>query len=153
MRCVDENGQQLGVFPVTEAIELAAKRDLDLVLLAPDSNPPVCRFYDYSKFRYALQKNAQQLRKQQRQVQVKEVKLRPSTGESDYQVKLNNIMKFLKSKNKVRIVMRFRGREIVHRRLGLDYLRRLREDTEGIGVMEKEPTVEGRSLTMLLTPR
>ena len=153
MRCIDEEGKQVGVLAVSEAINHAAKRDLDLVLIAAESKPPVCRLYDYSKYRYTLQRNAQQLRKHQRQVQVKEVKLRPSTGESDYQIKLGNVMRFLKSKNKVRVVMRFRGREIVHRHIGLDYLKRLQQDTDGVGVMEKEPTAEGRTLTMMLSPR
>ena len=143
----------MGIHAIEAAIQIAQDKGLDLILISPDSKPPVCKFGDYSKFRYNMLKNAQQSRKHQRQGQVKEIKLRPSTGENDYQVKLNNIIRFLKSKNKVRIVIRFRGREIAHRRLGLDFLKRLEEDAMKFGAMEKEPEIEGRSMVMILTPR
>ncbi len=152
MRVIDEVGTQLGIMDVQAALQAAEERDLDLVEVAPNANPPVCRFMDYGKYLYERQKRERESRKAQKQIEIKEVRLRPKTGEHDIQVVLNKTRKFLKDGAKVRVRIRFRGREIVHRDIALDLMKRVTEELEDEAVVESHPGFEGRSMVMLLAP-
>lgn len=152
MRVIDEVGTQLGIMDVQAALQAAEERDLDLVEVAPNANPPVCRFMDYGKYLYERQKRERESRKAQKQIEIKEVRLRPKTGEHDIQVVLNKTRKFLKDGAKVRVRIRFRGREIVHRDIALDLMKRVTEELEEEAVVESHPGFEGRSMVMLLAP-
>ena len=152
MRVIDEVGTQLGIMEVQAALQAAEERDLDLVEVAPNANPPVCRFMDYGKYLYERQKRERESRKAQKQIEIKEVRLRPKTGEHDIQVVLNKTRKFLKDGAKVRVRIRFRGREIVHRDIALDLMKRVTEELEEEAVVESHPGFEGRSMVMLLAP-
>ncbi|MCY3898722.1 MAG: translation initiation factor IF-3 [Caldilineaceae bacterium] len=152
VRVIDEVGTQLGIMDVQAALQAAEERDLDLVEVAPNANPPVCRFMDYGKYLYERQKRERESRKAQKQIEIKEVRLRPKTGEHDIQVVLNKTRKFLKDGAKVRVRIRFRGREIVHRDIALDLMKRVTEELEEEAVVESHPGFEGRSMVMLLAP-
>ena len=152
MRVIDEVGTQLGIMDVQAALQAAEERDLDLVEVAPNANPPVCRFMDYGKYLYERQKRERESRKAQKQIEIKEVRLRPKTGEHDIQVVLNKTRKFLKDGAKVRVRIRFSGREIVHRDIALDLMKRVTEELEDEAVVESHPGFEGRSMVMLLAP-
>lgn len=152
MRVIDEVGTQLGIMAVQDALQAAEEKDLDLVEVAPNANPPVCRFMDYGKYLYEKQKRERESRRAQKQIEIKEVRLRPKTGEHDIQVVLNKTRKFLKDGAKVRVRIRFRGREIVHRDIALDLMKRVTEELAEEAVVESRPGFEGRSMVMLLAP-
>jgi translation initiation factor IF-3 len=137
---------------VQTALQAAEERDLDLVEVAPNANPPVCRFMDYGKFLYEKQKREREARRAQKQIEIKEVRLRPKTGEHDIQVVLTKSRKFLNDGAKVRVRIRFRGREIVHRDIALDLMKRVTEELAEEAVVESRPGFEGRSMVMLLAP-
>lgn len=136
-----------------QALQMAAEAELDLVEIVPDADPPVCRVMDYNKFKFEQKKKKQESRKRQKQVQVKEIKFRPGTDEGDYQVKLRNLLKFLNEGDRAKVTMRFRGREFVHKELGLKLLKRVEEDLASVGAVEQFPRMEGRQMVMLLAPK
>ncbi len=139
--------------PLRDALEEARKMDLDLVEVAPDANPAVCRIMDYGKYKYQLKKRQQEAKKKQAQIQLKEIKIRPTTEEHDFRFKLQHIRKFLTQKNKAKISMFFRGRQIMYTDSGMNMMNRIVEETQDIGVVEREPYMEGRKMFMILAPR
>jgi len=139
--------------PVEEAIEQARTAGMDLVEVAPNSEPPVCRVMDYGKFVFEQSKKAQTSRRKQKQIQVKEIKFRPGTEEGDYQIKLRNLIRFLTAGDKTKVTLRFRGREMAHQEVGADLLRRVRSDLEEYGVVEQFPQLEGRQMIMVIAPK
>ena len=147
------NGEQIGILPIEEALEAAANEGLDLVEVAPNSDPPVCRIMDYGKFVFEQNKKAQSARRKQKQIHVKEIKFRPGTEEGDYQVKLRNLIRFLKQGDKTKVTLRFRGREMAHQELGRELLKRVESDLDEYGTVEQYPQLEGRQMVMVLTPR
>jgi translation initiation factor IF-3 len=152
VRVIDAAGEQLGIMSVRDALEIAQERELDLVEVAPNAQPPVCRLMDYGKYLYEKQKRERESRKAQKQIEIKEVRLRPKTGEHDIQVVLNKSRKFLQDGAKVRVRIRFRGREIVHREVALELMERVAKDLSEVAIIESEPGFEGRSMVMLLSP-
>ncbi len=138
---------------ISEAMEQAQTAGMDLVEVAPNSEPPVCRVMDYGKFVFEQNKKAQSARRKQKQTQVKEIKFRPGTEEADYQIKLRNLIKFLTSGDKTKVTLRFRGREMAHQEVGVDLLRRVREDLEEYGTVEQFPQMEGRQIIMVIAPK
>lgn len=153
VRLIDQDGEQVGVVSLEEAISAAEQTDMDLVEIAPQSEPPVCRLMDYGKFIFDQKKQRQEARKKQKQVQVKEVKFRPGTDEGDYKVKLRNLNRFLNEGDRAKVTMRFRGREHAHRELGLEVLKRVENDLNEIAQVEQQPQMEGRQMVMVLAPR
>jgi translation initiation factor IF-3 len=152
VRLIGPGGEQIGIVSLSEAKKLAEEADLDLVEVAPQAKPPVCRIMDYGKFLFEESKKRHAAKKKQKQIQVKEVKFRPGTDEGDYQVKLRNLIRFLSSGDKAKITLRFRGREMVHQKLGLDLLKRIEKDLEEYGIVEQFPKLEGRQMVMVLAP-
>ena len=150
---IGNDGEQLGVFPTQEAINMAEEKDQDLVEVAPNSSPPVCRIMDYGKFKYQQSKRAHEAKKNQKVIHIKEVKLRPNTDKHDYDFKLKNAFRFLESGDKVKVLVFFRGREIVHRENGQKLLVRVTETLEDIAVVEQEAKQEGRTLCMIFAPK
>ena len=146
-------GEQLGVLPIQDAQKLAIDAELDLVEIVPDAKPPVCRVMDYGKFRFELGKKQAVARKKQKQIQIKEVKFRPSTEVGDYQVKLRNLIRFLTEGDKAKITLRFRGREFAHQELGMKLLQRVEADLAEIAIVEMHPRMEGRQMVMLIAPK
>lgn len=136
-----------------EAKQIAYDADLDLVEISPNADPPVCRIMNYGKFRFEQNKKQQAAKKKQKQIQVKEVKFRPGTDEGDYKVKVRNLIRFLNDGDKTKITVRFRGREMVHRELGMDLLKRLEKELEELGTIEQFPKMEGRQMVMVLAPK
>lgn len=153
MRLIDSEGEQVGVVSTDKALELAQSKDLDLVEISPTAKPPVCRIMDYGKYQYELSKKQQEAKKKQKQIQVKELKFRPTTEDGDYQVKLRNLMRFLEHGDKVKITLRFRGREMVHQEIGMKIIERLLQDTSDYAVVEQQAKREGRQLLMVLAPK
>ncbi len=153
VRVIALNGEQVGILPIEEALEAASSDGLDLVEVAPNSDPPVCRVMDYGKFVFEQNKKAQSARRKQKQIHVKEIKFRPGTEESDYQVKLRNLIRFLKQGDKTKVTLRFRGREMAHQELGRELLKRVESDLDEYGTVEQYPQLEGRQMVMVLTPR
>lgn len=155
VRVIDLEGNQLGVFPVSEALKIAKENSSDLVEVSPNANPPVCRIMDYGKFKYRQSKKHQQAKKKHSQsvIHIKEIKLRPKTDEHDLQFKIRHIKKFLAHGDKAKISLIFRGREITHPELGKEVLDRIIEEIEDIGVVEQAPKLEGKNMTMLLVPK
>ncbi len=153
IRLVGEEGEQLGVVPLAEAVAKAEAAELDLVEIAPMANPPVCRIMDYGKFKYREAKKQHEARLKLKQIQVKEVKFRPGTDEGDYQIKLRNLIRFLGEGDKAKITLRFRGREMAHQEFGVRLLERIRNDLEPHCVVESLPRMEGRQMVMLLAPK
>jgi len=143
----------VGIVSLAKAKEVAGEADLDLVEIVPNAEPPVCRVMDFGKFVFEQKKQKQAAKKKQKQVQVKEVKFRPGTGIGDYQVKLRNLIRFLKDGDKTKITMRFRGREHAHRELGLEMLKRVEADLAEYAAVEQQPQMEGRQMVMLMGPR
>ena len=139
--------------PIGEALGQAESAGMDLVEVAPNSVPPVCRVMDYGKFVFEQSKKAQSARRKQKQINVKEIKFRPGTEEGDYQVKLRSLVKFLESGDKTKVTLRFRGREMAHQEVGADLLKRVRVDLDGISVVELLPQLEGRQMIMILAPK
>jgi translation initiation factor IF-3 len=149
---IDEEGTQLGVMTPGAAIAIAGERGLDLVEVAPNGKPPVCRIMDYGKYRYQMKRKAHEARKHQKSITVKEVKFRPNTDEHDYEFKKNHIIRFLNQGDKVKANVWFRGREIVHKEIGRALIQRLVEELEDIGTVENRPKMEGNNLVAIFTP-
>ncbi|MBK7462146.1 MAG: translation initiation factor IF-3 [Betaproteobacteria bacterium] len=145
-------GEQLGVMSIRAALQLAEEAGVDLVEIAPLAKPPVCRVMDYGKFKYQEQKRAHEAKLKQKQVQVKEIKLRPGTDENDYQIKLRNMTRFLEEEDKVKVTLRFRGREMAHQEFGMRQLERIKADLEAVGQVEQMPKMEGRQMIMIIAP-
>lgn len=137
----------------TQALEAAAEAGLDLVEISPSAEPPVCRIMDFGKFLYTESKKQQVAKRNQKQIQVKEVKFRPQTDDGDYQVKLRNLLRFFEEGDKAKITLRFRGREMAHQELGRELLQRLEDDLKGVAVVEQYPRLEGRQMVMVMSPR
>lgn len=150
---VGVEGEQLGVVSLDEAQAAADEANLDLVEISPQAEPPVCKVMDYGKFRFEEQKKQQAARKKQKQIQVKEIKFRPGTDIGDYNVKLRNLTKFLTEGDKVKVTLRFRGREMAHQELGRDLLKRVETDLAELGMVEQFPKMEGRQMVMVLAPK
>ncbi|HFD15637.1 MAG TPA: translation initiation factor IF-3 [Rhodospirillales bacterium] len=153
VRLVAPDGKQIGVVPLEEAQRLAEEAELDLVEIAPEAKPPVCRIMDYGKYRFELGKKLREARKKQKQVHVKEIKFRPGTDEGDYRVKLRNLRRFLEAGEKAKVTLRFRGREMAHQELGLQLLERVEQDLADLGVVEQRPKLEGRQMVMVIAPK
>lgn len=149
---VDETGEQLGVLPTADAMRIAEERGLDLVEVAPNARPPVCKIMDYGKFKYEQSKKARKARQASHTVKVKTIQFRPKTDEHDYEFKKKHIIKFLEAGNKVKVVMRFRGREITHMDLALEFLNHLTEELAEYGTRESAPQREGRQISFVLAP-
>jgi translation initiation factor IF-3 len=153
VRVIDENGENLGVMYTREAIEQAAEVGLDLVEVSPNADPPVCKFLDVGKFRYEAQKKANIARKTQKTQEIKEIKMRPNIDDHDYDVKMRNVVKFIGEGDKVKMTLRFRGRELSHQQLGMNLLKRVQEDVAEIAKVEAWPRMEGRQMLMVLSPK
>ncbi|WP_205407739.1 translation initiation factor IF-3 [Thiohalospira halophila] len=153
VRLVDAEGEQKGVVETREALALAEEAGMDLVEVAPDADPPVCRIMDYGKYIFDQNKKRQAAKKKQKQTQIKEVKFRPGTDEGDYKVKLRNLTRFLEHGDKAKVTLRFRGREMAHQDLGKQLLERVAGDLEEIGTVEQMPKMEGRQMVMVIAPR
>jgi translation initiation factor IF-3 len=152
VRLVGEDGNQIGVLPIEKALEYARERDLDLVEVAADARPPVCRALDYSKYKYEQEQKAKAARKHQKQVNVREIKLRPKIADNDYETKKNHVVRFLDGDDRVKVTIMFRGREQSHPERGVALLMRLAEDVSELGVIDQRPIQDGRNMTMLLSP-
>ena len=152
MRLIAADGTQLGIVPIAQAREAAVDASLDLVEIAPDADPVVCKILDYGKQLFEAKKDKAASKKKQKRMHVKEMKFRPGTEEGDYQVKLRNLTRFLNDGDKAKVTLRFRGREMAHQELGMDLLKRIEEDLAEIGTVEVHPKMEGRQLTMVLAP-
>ncbi len=152
IRLIGEDGEQVGVVSVRTALQMAEEAELDLVEIAPLAKPPVCRIMDYGKFKYQESKKAHEAKLKQKQVQVKEIKLRPGTDENDYQIKLRNMTRFLEEGDKVKVTLRFRGREMAHQEFGMRQLERIKADLEELGQVEQMPKMEGRQMVMIIGP-
>jgi translation initiation factor IF-3 len=153
VRLIDADGEQVGIVSTKEALRAAEESGLDLVEISPSAKPPVCRIMDYGKYLFEISKKQAEAKKKQKQIQVKELKFRPTTEEGDYQVKLRNLIRFLEHGDKVKITLRFRGREVAHQDLGMKILERLQQDTAEFGVVEQQAKREGRQLLMVLSPK
>jgi len=153
VRVIDENGENLGVMYTREAIEQAAEVGLDLVEVSPNADPPVCKFLDVGKFRYEAQKKANLARKTQKTQEIKEIKMRPNIDEHDYEVKMRAVSRFIEEGDKVKVTLRFRGREFSHQQLGMNLLRRVQEGVAEIAKVEAYPRMEGRQMLMVLAPK
>ena len=153
MRLVGAAGEQVGIVSLQEAKEAAQAAGLDLVQMVADAEPPVCKVMDYGKHLFDLKKQQAAARKKQKQTQVKEIKFRPGTDIGDYKVKLRNLIKFLENGDKAKVTMRFRGREMAHQDIGMELLKRIETDLEDYGVVEQFPKMEGRQMSMVLSPK
>ena len=153
VRVIDENGENLGVMFTREAIEQAAEVGLDLVEISPNADPPVAKFLDIGKFKYEAQKKANAARKNQKTQEIKEIKMRPNIDDHDYDVKMKSIQKFLGEGDKVKVTLRFRGRELAHGELGMRLLQRVQTDTNEAAKVEQHPRMEGRQMLMVLAPK
>jgi translation initiation factor IF-3 len=153
VRVIDENGENLGVMYTREAIEQAADAGLDLVEVSPNADPPVCKFLDVGKYRYEAQKKANAARKTQKTQDIKEIKMRPNIDDHDYDVKMRNVHRFIEHGDKVKVTLRFRGRELSHQQLGMDLLKRVQDDVAEIAKIEAFPRMEGRQMLMVLAPK
>ena len=153
VRVIDENGENLGVMLTREAIEQAAEVGLDLVEISPNADPPVCKFLDIGKFKYEAQKKANLARKSQKTQEIKEIKMRPNIDDHDYDTKMKKIHDFIGEGDKVKVTLRFRGRELAHGQLGMKLLQRVQEDTSETAKVEQHPRMEGRQMLMVLSPK
>ncbi|MEO1140067.1 MAG: translation initiation factor IF-3 [Pseudomonadota bacterium] len=152
IRLIGADGENVGVVTPDEAMGMAEEAGLDLVEISPNANPPVCKIMDFGKFKYEQQKRESEARKKQKVIEVKEVKFRPNTDTHDYDVKMRNVFRFLENGDKVKITLRFRGREMAHQDLGRDLLERVAGDVEGMGKIENMPKMEGRQMIMIIGP-
>ena len=152
MRLVGDTGEQLGIVSAQEARAIAEEKGMDLVEIAPNAEPPVCRLMDYGKFLYSSSKKKQEAKKKQKQITVKEIKFRPGTDIGDYDIKVRSLNKFLDAGNKVKVTLRFRGREMAHQELGMQMLKRVEEDLKEVGIVEQMPKMEGRQMGMVIAP-
>lgn len=148
-----EDGEQIGIVTLRAALEAAEEAGCDLVEIAPMAKPPVCRLMDFGKYKYEEAKRAHEAKQKQKQIQVKEVKLRPGTDENDYQIKLRNLKRFLEEGDKCKVTLRFRGREMAHQEFGLRQLERVKADLEELGQVEQMPKMEGRQMIMVIAPK
>ena len=153
LRLVAENGDQLGIVAVGDALKMAEEQNVDLVEIAPLAVPPVCKLMDYGKFRYREQKKAHEAKLKQKQIQVKEIKFRPGTDEGDYKIKVGKLIQFLDEGDKAKVTLRFRGREMAHQEFGVRLLERVKADLEQVGLVEQFPKLEGRQMVMVLAPK
>jgi translation initiation factor IF-3 len=153
VQLIDQDGQNCGVIGAPEALQMAEEAGLDLVEIVPNASPPVCKILDYGKFRFLEQKKAAEARKKQKIVEVKEIKLRPGIDDHDYDVKMRAMRRFFEEGDKVKVTLRFRGREMAHQDLGYRLLSRVKEETGAIAKVELEPSMEGRQMIMILAPR
>jgi translation initiation factor IF-3 len=153
VQLIDAEGKNHGAVQLLEALAIADAAGLDLVEIAPNSTPPVCKILDYGRFRFAEQKKAAEARKKQKVVEVKEIKLRPGIDEHDYGVKMKSVLRFFEEGDKVKVTLRFRGREIAHQDIGFRLLTRVKAETAGVAKVELEPSMEGRQMVMVLAPR
>ncbi len=150
---IGANGDQVGILSLAEALQMASDAEMDLVEVSPTAEPPVCRIMDYGKFLFEQNKKAHSAKKKQKQIQIKEVKFRPGTEEADYQVKLRNLVRFLTEGDKAKVTLRFRGREMAHTELGRRLLDRLVSDLAELGTVEQHPSMEGRQMVMVISPK
>ena len=153
VRLVKEDGTMVGVTPIREALAMAADAGLDLVEISPNAEPPVCKILDFGKFKYEIQKKRNEARKKQKVIDVKEIKLRPGIDEHDYEVKMRAVTRFLEEGDKVKVTMRFRGRELAHQDLGMNVLMRVKDDLDTIAKVEQFPRMEGRQMVMVMSPK
>ncbi|MCP5246293.1 MAG: translation initiation factor IF-3 [Burkholderiales bacterium] len=153
VRVIGVDGEQIGIVKLADANELAEEAGVDLVEIAPTAQPPVCRLMDYGKFRYQESKRKHDAKLKQKQVHIKEIKFRPNTDEGDYRIKLRNLINFLNDGDKVKVTLRFRGREMAHQEFGVRLLERIRDDLESHAVVEQFPKMEGRQMVMVLSPK
>ncbi len=153
VRVIDDEGENLGVMYTREAIEQAAEMGLDLVEVSPNADPPVCKFLDIGKFKYEAQKKANLARKSQKTQEIKEIKMRPNIDDHDYQTKMKKIVQFIGEGDKVKVTLRFRGRELAHQQLGMQLLQRVQEDMAETAKVEAYPRMEGRQMLMVLSPK
>jgi len=153
VRLVGADGQQVGIVPIADARAAAEAAKLDLVMIAPDADPMVCKIMDYGKHIFELKKQKAANKKKQRRTQVKEIKFRPGTEEGDYQVKLRNLVRFLENGDKAKVTLRYRGREMAHQEIGMELLKRVEADLAELGNVEQFPKMEGRQLTMVIAPK
>jgi len=153
VRLVDENGEMVGVVSRQEALTMAMEASLDLVEVAPGADPPVCKILDFGKFKYEEQKKKNEARKKQKVIEVKEIKLRPGIDDHDYDVKMRSMLKFIEEGDKVKVTMRFRGRELAHQDLGMNVLMRVKGDLDELAKVEQFPRMEGRQMTMVMSPK
>ncbi len=153
VRVIGKDGQQLGVLPLKRALEQATLDELDLVEVAPNAEPPVCKIMDYGKFKYQQNKRSQEAKKKQTVIQVKEVKVRPKTDEHDLQVKIKHVKRFLAQKDKAKVTIMFRGREIAYADQGAKVLERIQEELKEEALVEQAPKMEGRNMVMILAPK
>ena len=153
VQLIDTTGDNKGAVPIETALSMAEAAGLDLVEIAPNSSPPVCKILDYGKYKFQAQKKAAEARKKQKVVEVKEIKLRPMIDDHDYDVKMRSMKRFFEEGDKVKITLRFRGREMAHQHLGMELLTRVQKDTEVFAKMEQYPKMEGRQMMMVLAPR
>ncbi|OGX68315.1 MAG: translation initiation factor IF-3 [Paenibacillus sp. RIFOXYA1_FULL_44_5] len=153
VRVIGADGEQLGILPFKQALQAAMDANLDLVNVAPTAKPPVCRIMDYGKYRYEMQKKEKEARKNQKVVDIKEIRLSATIEDNDFQTKLRNAIKFLKDGDKVKLSVRFRGREITHAEIGQRVLERMAQETQEVSVVERRAKLEGRSMIMILAPK
>lgn len=153
VQLIDAEGTNHGTIPTQQALQIARDAGLDLVAISPNANPPVCKILDLGKFKYAAQKKAAEARKKQKVIEVKEIKLRPNIDTHDYEVKMRSVQKFLEEGDKVKVTMRFRGREMAHQELGLELLNKVRDQFDDLSKVESNPRAEGRQMVMVLAPR
>ena len=153
VRLVGVNNEPLGVVSVPDAMRMAEEAEVDLVEIAPQAEPPVCRLMDYGKFKYQEQKKAHDARQKQKIIQVKEVKFRPGTDEGDYNIKVRNLTRFLEEGDKTKVTLRFRGREMAHQEIGQRLLEKVKADLEPVGIVEQFPKMEGRQMVMVIGPK
>jgi len=153
VRLIGADGSQVGIVSINEALDAAYEAELDLVEIAAEAEPPVCRIMDYGKHIFEDKKQKAEARKKQKQIQVKEIKFRPVTEEGDYQVKLRNLKRFLEDGDKAKVTMRFRGREVAHQELAIKVLKRVEADLEDFGVVEQQPEMEGKQMIMVFGPK
>jgi translation initiation factor IF-3 len=153
VRVIDPDGNQVGIIPTQKALETAAEFGLDLVEISPSASPPVCKIMDYGRYKYEMTKKRQEAKKKQSSFQIKEIKVRPKTGDHDLQVKIGHIKKFIGKKDKVKVTLIFRGREITLSQLGMELLQRIVQETDEIANVEQRPKFEGRNMVMVLSPK
>lgn len=153
IRLIDADGEMVGVVSLREGLDMAAEVGLDLVEVSPNAEPPVCKILDFGKFKYEVQKKKAEARKKQKVIEIKEIKLRPNIDDNDYGIKMRSMRKFLEDGDKVKVTLRFRGREMAHQDLGMKVLDRVREGLDDLGKVEQFPKMEGRQMVMVLAPR
>lgn len=153
MRLISSTGEQLGLVTVRDALVMAEEQDIDLVEISPTAKPPVCKLMDFGKFKYEQSKKRDEAKKKQKQVQIKEIKFRPGTDDGDYNIKMRNINRFLEEGDKVKVTLRFRGREMAHQELGAQLLKRIQLELNEVGVVEQFPKMEGRQMVMMIAPK